>query len=405
MKRVLIFSLTYEPYVGAAEIAIKEITDRIDAAEYQFDMITLRLDSRLPEVEQVGNITVYRIGAATENPDVSDGNLPPALRRAKFFFPLTAYIKARSLNRENRYDMTWAMMVNYAAFGALLFKYTHPSVPYVLELQDGNSLEHVRSRHSILQKVWFFYKRLYLKADRIKVISTFIEKYTREVGYEGPVVVIPNAVDTALFSAPVEGETLWELKNKFDKQHGDIYLFTDSRHDLSCGVEDVIRALPYLPPKVKILIAGDAEDRRKLEEIARKANVDDRVIFAGHLDHSELPALIKMCDIYVRPSITEGFGSAFIEAFAAGIPVVATPVGGVPDFLFDPWKDPEIPSTGIFCNVHDPESVAKAVRAYSDDPQLTATIVKNAKALAIEKYDWDIIARDMKAQIFDALTN
>jgi len=314
-------------------------------------------------------------------------------------------LKALSLHRKNKYDMIWAMMANYAAFGALLFKYTHPSVPYYLELQDGNSLEQVRSRQPILRTLWFFYRRLYLKADRIKAISRFIEKLTREVGYEGPVVVIPNAVDTAKFSASVEGELLWELKNKYGKQHGDIYLFTASRLVLSRGVEDVIRALSHLPPHVKFLIAGDGEDRAKLEDIARKANVDDRVIFAGHIDHADLPAYFKMCDIFVRPSIIEGFGNAFVEAFAAGIPVVATPVGGIPDFLFDPWKDPEIPSTGIFCKVRDPDSVAKAVRHYIDDPQLTATIVKNAKALAIEKYDWNIIARDMKVQIFDALTH
>ena len=54
--------------------------------------------------------------------------------------------------------------------------------------------------------------------------------------------------------------------------------------------------------------------------------------------------------------------------------------------------------------MRDPDSVAKAVRHYIDDPQLTATIVKNAKALAIEKYDWNIIARDMKEHVFDALT-
>ena len=68
--------------------------------------------------------------------------------------------------------MIWAMMANYAAFGAFLFKYAHPSVPYYLELQDGNSLEQVRGRQPVLRTLWFFYRRLYLKADCIKAIST-----------------------------------------------------------------------------------------------------------------------------------------------------------------------------------------------------------------------------------------
>jgi glycosyltransferase involved in cell wall biosynthesis len=404
MKRILIFSLTYHPYIGGAEVAIKEITDRIDPSKYQFDMITLRFDSKLPAVEKVGNITIYRIGATEENPKISDRNLSPALKRAKILFPFTSFWKARQLHRKNKYDMTWAMMANYAAFGALLFKYTYPTIPYYLELQDGNSLAQVKSRQPILRGMWFFYKRLYLKADLIKAISTFIEKLTREIGYQGPVVVIPNAVDTSKFSTPIAGEKLWEMKNRFDKKHGDIFLFTASRLVLSRGVEDVIRALPLMPANVKFLIAGDGEDRSKLEEIVQKSGVQDRVIFAGHIDHSELSAYFKMCDVFVRPSIIEGFGNAFVEAFAAGIPVVATSVGGIPDFLFDPWKDPEYPSTGIFCKVRDPQSIADAVQKYLDDPQLTATIVKNAKALAIEKYDWNIIAVDMKHKVFDSLT-
>ena len=403
VKRVLIFSLTYRPYIGGAEVAIKEITDRMDPTEYEFDMITLRFDSKLPEVEQVGNVTVYRIGATVENAKVSDRNLPTILKRAKLLFPLTSLWKALSLHRAHAYDMTWAMMANYAAFGALFFKYAHPSVPYYLELQDGNSLSQVKSRQPILAVLWLIYKRIYLKADLIKAISTFIEKLAREIGYKGPVVVIPNAVDTEKFSAPVSGQMLWELKNKYGKEHGDVYLFTASRLVLSRGVEDVIRALPHLPNNVKFLIAGEGDDREKLEEIAKKAEVQKRVIFAGHVGHDELPALFKMCDVFVRPSIIEGFGNAFVEAFAAGIPVVATPVGGIVDFLYDPWKDPEYPSTGIFCEVRDPLSIAKAVRAYLDDPVLIATIVKNAKALAIQKYDWNIIARDMKAKVFDVL--
>lgn len=403
MKRILIFSLTYHPFVGGAEVALKEITDRFDPKEYEFDMITLRFDSALPEVEQVGNITVYRIGATTENPRVSDRNLPPVLRRAKVLFPFTSFWKARQLQHKNPYDMTWAMMANFAAFGALLFKYTHPRVPYYLELQDGNSLSQVKARQPVLRTMWFLYRRIYLKANLIKVISTFIEKLTREIGYQGIVEVIPNAVDTEKFSAPVSGERLWELKNKFGKQHGDVYLFTASRLVLSRGVEDVIRALAHLPQSVKFLVAGDGEDRDKLRDIARTEGVENRVIFAGHIDHKDLPAYFKMCDVFVRPSIIEGFGNAFVEAFAAGIPVVATPVGGIPDFLFDPWQNPEYPSTGMFCNVHDPASVAAAVEKYIHDPTLTATIVKNAKSLALEKYDWNIIASDMRNKVFDVL--
>ena len=401
MQRVLIFSLTYVPYVGGAELAIKEITNRLDPSEYSFDMITLRFDHNLPAVEKVGNVMVHRIGFTAENVKVSDRALPLSCRLAKILFPFTSFFKAISLHRLNRYDFVWAMMANQAGFGALFFKYVHPKVPYLLELQDGNSLERVRVRRPVTKLFWRLYTAIYQRANVIKTISHFIERLAREAGYEGRIEVIPNGVDVTKFSTAVSEDEIVEMKEKYGKKMGDIFLFTASRLVLSRGVEDVIRALPHLPESVKFLIAGDGEDRAKLENIARESHVADRVIFAGHIDHKWLPIYFKISDIFVRPSIVEGMGSAFIEAFAAGIPVVATPVGGIPDFLSDPDLSPDDEPTGLFCKVHDPESIARAVKKYMENPTLTARIVENAKMLAEEKYDWNLITRDMKTRIFD----
>lgn len=401
MKRVLIFSLTYHPFVGGAEVAIKEITDRIDPGEYAFDMVTLRFDSALPKVEKLGNVTVYRVGPSVAGARVSDRDLPLMLRLAKVFFPVTALAKATMLHRAHAYDMTWAMMANQAGFAAMFFKLLHPKTPYFLELQDGRAFADMPKRRPILKLMWWLYRKIYLKADTIKTISHFIEREVRGVGYEGEVAVIPNGVDVDRFSRELPEDELTELKSKLGKKMGDVFLFTASRLVLSRGVEETIRALSFLPGNVRLLIAGSGEDQNKLERIAQDSGVAERVIFAGHIGHHELPAYYKVSDIFVRPSIIEGFGNAFVEAFAAGIPVVATPVGGIPDFLTDPEQDPDSEPTGIFCAVRDPESVARAVEKYMNDPALTERIRKNAKELATEKYDWNIIASDMRSRVFD----
>lgn len=403
MKRILIFSLTYEPYVGGAEVALREITSRMDPQVYEFDMVTLRFDRMLPVYEKVGNVHVHRIGFTTDAPKVSDRTLPFVLKLAKILFPFSAFWKAYTLHRTRRYDLIWAMMANHAAFGALLFAWMHPRIPYFLELQDGNNLTQIKSRQPIVRFLWFFYKRLYMDADMIKAVSGFIEKLAREIGYRGPVEVIPNAVDTKKFSAPVSKEVLATLQTHYGKKEGDIFLFTASRLVLSRGVEDIIRALSFLPERVKLFVAGDGEDLPKLELIAKEEGVVARVIFAGHKTHEELPALMKMCDIFVRPSVIEGFGNAFVEAFAAGLPVIGTPVGGIPDFLFDPEQNPEKSSTGIFCEVHNPKSIAYAVERLLHDTHLRDELVKNARMLARDKYDWDLIAKHMRERIFEEL--
>ena len=402
MKRILIFSLTYHPFIGGAEVAIKEITDRVSPMEYAFDMVTLRFDAALPEVERIGNITVYRIGPTIADAKVSDRAMPWALRRAKIIFPVIAFWKARTLHRTWPYDATWAMMANQAGFAALFFKYRYPKVPYLLELQDGRAFADMKKRRRILLPLWWLYKRIYLKADRIKVISRFIEREVRAIGYTREIEVIPNAVDVAKFSQFVPPAELTKLKEKYEKKMGDVFLFTASRLVLSRGVEDTIRALAHLPAHVKLLLAGTGDDRAALETIAREIGVTDRAIFAGHIDHSQLPLYYKISDIFVRPSIIEGFGNVFVEAFAAGIPVVATAVGGIPDFLSDPDQNPDKESTGLFCEVRDPESIARAVTRYLNDPVLTANIITNAKQLATETYDWNIIVKSMR-RLFETL--
>lgn len=404
MKRVLIFSLAYVPYVGGAELAIKEKTDRL-GAEYEFDMVTLRFDKKLPSVERIGNVTVHRIGLAAENVKVSDRALPWQCKLAKIMFPFSAFFKARSLHTQKPYDICWAMMANQAGFAALFFKYAYPTIPYVLELQDGNTLARVRARRPILSLLWPLYRRVYLKADIIAVISHFIKDLAREVGFHGRIEVIPNGVDTTKFSAKVPDEELAELKSKLGKKMGDVFLITVSRLVLSRGVEESIRALAFLPQNVKLLIAGDGEDRAKLETIAERSHVAKRVIFLGQVEHRHVPIYLHVSDVFVRPSLIEGMGSSFIESFAAGIPVVATSVGGIPDFLFDPDRNPDYEPTGLFCNVQDPESIAHAVKKYMENPTLTARIITNAKALAKEKYDWELIARDAKIRVFDTLVN
>ena len=396
MKRVLIFSLTYHPHVGGAELAIEEITGRIDPAEFHFDVITLRFNRTLPQVEDKGNVTIHRIGFATDAPEISDRSMPFRCKVSKILFPFTSFFKALSLNRRYHYDLIWAMMANQAGFGALFFKLMHSHIPFVLELQDGNTLAQVRARQPLLRFVWPLYKKIYLNADMIKVISSSIKDLAREIGYDGPVVIIPNAVDTKKFSGPIPEKALLFLKEALDKQAGDVFLFTASRLVLSRGVEDVIRALSFLSTNVKFIIAGEGEDREKLRMIARDMGVLERVRFLGHIEHNSLPIYFKVSDIFVRPSVIEGFGSAFVEAFAAGIPVIATPVGGIPDFLQDGV-------TGLFCEVRNPESIARAAKRYLDNPALVAKVVKNARELVMQKYDWNIIARDMKERVLNPL--
>ncbi len=396
MKKILIFSLTYHPFIGGAEVAIKEIADRIDQSDISFDMITLRFDSKLPKFEKFGNVNIHRIGFSKKGADISDaGKFPLFLN--KYLFPILAWWKAVRLNRKNKYDASWCMLANYAALGAMLFKITHPKVSYLLELQDGSSVEEIKARTGFLYPL---IKKSYEKADMIKAISTFLVDVARKIGFKGDVEVIPNAVNTAHFMQEYSEEEISAIRERLGMVEGNKYLITTTRLVERRGIEDIILSLVYLPANIHALILGTGPHKESLENLVKENGVAERVHFVGHVDHDELPKYLEVADIFVRPSIYEGFGNSFVEAMAAGIPVVATPVGGIVDFLFDPEQNPDKLPTGRFCNVSDPKSVAQAVQKFIDDPEKTDEIVKNAKKLAVEKYDWNLIAHDMREKVF-----
>ena len=101
------------------------------------------------------------------------------------------------------------------------------------------------------------------------------------------------------------------------------------------GHADLIRALAptLLEGDVRMQIAGDGAERQQLNDLARQLDVGELIEFLGY--RSDLPDLLAACDVFVLPSRMEGFGLAAVEAMAAGVPVVATRVGGVPEVVPD----------------------------------------------------------------------
>ena len=397
MKRILIFSLAYYPkYVGGAELAIKEITDRIPSSEIEFHMVTLRFDSTLPAVEKIGNVLVHRIGFSRPNPSIEDLSSYP-LRLNKHLFQFLAAWKALSLHRAHPFDGIWAMMAHSSGVPAVIFKLLNSRVPYVLTLQEGDRLEKIER---MMVPLWPLFTRVFTRADVVQVISNFLGRWARRRGFTGRLEVIPNGVDVACFSQTEPPAIIDEVKDSLGKRLGDVFLITTSRLVSKNGIDVVIKALPLLPEQVRFIVAGIGPDDLSLKRLARESGVAKRVRFVGEIGHRDIPKYLHASDIFVRPSRSEGMGSSFVEAFAAGIPVIATQEGGIADFLFDEKRNPDKPITGWAVDVDSPEQVAHAVKDIMEHPEKMRAVIATARALASEKYDWDIVARDMREKIF-----
>lgn len=383
-KRILIFSLGYYPnLVGGAEVAIKEITDRFDPQEWECDMVTLRFDANLPKKEKIGNVNVYRMGFAKPGAEISDSYAFPLTLNKYLYIPL-AFWKASVLHWKKRYDAVWGMMVS-PSVPAALFRIIHPHVPYVLDIQDGYPPEEIKAK---AKPIWPLFRAVFTKADRIKAISNFLAEFATEMGHKKEIEIIRNGVAITHFRTRDE-VLIEEIKKKFNKQPDEKWIITTSRLQKKNGVNDLIESLVFLPENVRLMIAGIGDDLEMLENLAKEKGVEGRVEFLGFVDHSELPAYLHASDIFSRPSLSEGLGCSFIEAMAAGLPVVSTPVGGIPDFLFHE-------KTGLFCEVGNGESLAKQVRRLLEDEELRKLIITQANAMVDGDYDWDEITKKME---------
>jgi glycosyltransferase involved in cell wall biosynthesis len=398
-KRILIFSLSYYPFVGGAEVAIKEVLSRLPKDKYSFDLVTLRFDSALPRFEKIENIDVFRIGFTKKNINISDFKKFPLVIN-KYLYPFWACVYGAVLHRRKPYEAVFSIMTSYSSFAPMFLKLIFPNIKYIVRADDGDPIDYYLKKTRFVSKL---FKWVFSKADIAVATSKYLERFVKSMGYAGDVAIVPNGANMEHFSKSQDLNSINELKVELGKKVEDVYLITTSRLVTKNAVDDVIRSLKFLDERVKFLILGVGPDKDLLMDLSEKEGVGDRVKFVGQVGHDKIPLYFSVSDIFIRPSITEGFGISFIEAMAAGLPVIATQEGGIADFLYDPEINKDKKPTGRAVKVRDPEDIARQVKNYLNDKDMTEEIIKNAKDMVFERYDWSRVAKLMDENVFSKI--
>jgi phosphatidylinositol alpha-1,6-mannosyltransferase len=149
--------------------------------------------------------------------------------------------------------------------------------------------------------------------------------------------ILPNCVDLNRFQ-PEQRDLM--LVERYGLQSSKVILtvgrlVAQERHK---GFDEVIKIMPQLVkrfPNLKYMIVGDGPDRPRLEAKVGALGVSDNVVFAGFIPESEKVAHYNLADVYVMPSLGEGFGIVLIEAAACGVPVVGSRADGSREALLD----------------------------------------------------------------------
>jgi glycosyltransferase involved in cell wall biosynthesis len=184
------------------------------------------------------------------------------------------------------------------------------------------------------------------------------------------IAVIPNGVDLTAFAERKPGGAVRRFITVAN-------LRPEKSHEtLLAAAAGLLRDYPDL----EFQIVGDGPRRHELEQLARHRNLAPHVTFLGHRE--DVPALLSAADVFVLPSRSEAFPNGAIEAMAAGLPVVASAVGGLLDLIEDG-------RTGLLVPPRDPEALVAALRSLVEAPARGFALGRAARAEVQQRYSFD----------------
>src|SRR5215212_6395165 len=188
--------------------------------------------------------------------------------------------------------------------------------------------------------------------------------------------LIPPGVNRSLFEGPFE--------DPFTDVGKPRVLFV-GRLAPQKGVHALVAAVALIEdPSARVLLVGDGPERPALEREAKQIGVGDRLHFVGFFAHDRLPAAIAHADVLVLPSVYEELGTVLLEAMWAGLPIVASRTGGIPDVIEDGVN-------GLLVPPGEPEALARAINRVLADRGLAYRLSEGAQARA-KDYDWEVLA-------------
>jgi glycosyltransferase involved in cell wall biosynthesis len=163
-----------------------------------------------------------------------------------------------------------------------------------------------------------------------------------------------------------------------------------NHHNLIKAFADVRREIP----EAILVIAGSGDLEPELRRQAAAAGLEERVVFLGH--RTDIPRLLHCLDVFLLPSLREGFGLALLEAMASRLPVIASRVGGIPEIFGEE-------NFGIMIDPNSPEQLAKAMKTMAALPaaQLEAW-GERARRRALEHFTADRMIADYQRVYLDA---
>lgn len=226
-------------------------------------------------------------------------------------------------------------------------------------------------------------------SDAVTYVSAFARSRTeRAFGTRTLFSYLPAGVDSERFTPDADGRT--ELRRQL-RLGGRPTILCVSRLVPRKGQDVLIRALPQIRatiPGTCLVLVGAGHYRARLRRLAKRVGVDEHVVFCGEVAESLLPNYFAAADVFAMPCRTragawdvEGLGIVFLEAAAAGLPVIAGRSGGAPETVLEG-------RTGLVVDGRNVTDVASAVCRVLRDPDAAAVMGQRGRDEVLQNWQW-----------------
>jgi glycosyltransferase involved in cell wall biosynthesis len=197
---------------------------------------------------------------------------------------------------------------------------------------------------------------------------------------------IPNGVDLP----PEDPTARGRLRDELGLGEAPTLIVTSRLHPMKghAHLLDAVALLREDFPALRLLVVGDGVERGRLEEQAEELGLADAVVFTGF--RTDVAELLRAADLFVLPSLREGMPNTALEAMAAGLPVVAAAVDGVPEVVVEE-------ETGLLVPARDPQALRDAIGRLLTEPQFAQALGQAGRERVAEHFSTERMLAEAEA--------
>lgn len=360
MKRVLFVSSLYYPHIGGVETMITELSGFYRKNGIQAVSLTKRWPLSLSESDEYHGTNIYRVASA---------------RTQEEFQVIIDWVKENE--PKIKADIIHVIGVRRPLPLLALLLARLWRVPIVCTIAGGDIPDKGDPYPaSVWEEGLDFIPDVLKQSDCVNCVSGSLVKDLKEL--------MPDLANIETLYAGIDSSVINSVAPEKFKER---YIFSLRRLDPSKGIDVLVHAFNQIKDRFQdlhLVIAGEGPEEQNLKQLVDSFALESRVTFIGSVEMERGIALLKSAELTVVPSISEGGGLVNIEAQAAGCPVVASRVGGIPEYI----KEGE---SGLLFASGNYMELADKISMLLLDKKLRKKLVEGGYKHA-QQFDWNVLS-------------